>query len=182
MSLKNSADSFGAITKFFHWCIGPIIIVQYIVIYWKHYILPEKDPLGVFLVTEFHKPVGVIILCLVFLRFSWRLINTQPGYPPSVPVLEQKIAHAMHWFLYVCMFVMPISGIMMSTYGGYAINLWGFYQLPFFVAKNKELGSLWYNIHVYASYALLGAFCLHVLAAFYHHFILRNNILKRMLP
>lgn len=129
-----------------------------------------------------HKSLGITILGLVILRVLWKQINITPNLPVDSASWEIKGARLTHFALYVLMFGMPISGWIMSSAGGHAISYFGLVEIPEIVDKNKELGKLAWNAHGYLGYAAIAVISLHTLAAIYHHFIRKDNILTRMLP
>jgi cytochrome b561 len=77
---------------------------------------------------------------------------------------------------------MPLTGWMMSSARGFPVSWFGFIQLPDFVPKNKSLYDTMLETHETLSWALYAIVFLHVVAALKHHYILKDNVLKRMLP
>ncbi len=182
MSFKNTPSTYGSVTKFFHWSIAILIILQFVWYGIKAYILPEKSELGFFFIRSMHKPLGVIIILLVLMSLVWRVFNTKPLYPAAMAVWEQTIAKVVQIFLYFTMLIMPISGVIMSMAGGYKISLFGLYTLPMLMEKNKALGGLAHEIHEISTTVFIVLLILHLGAALKHHFILKDNLLRRMLP
>lgn len=182
MELKNTSQGFGVITKFFHWLIAIAFLLQFFWVYWKRYMLPEGSKLGGVFIGQLHKPIGALILIVGLMALIWRHRNIRPEYPPLMPAWEKTAAKITHIALYFLILLFPISGILMSTYAGYPIKFWGFYQLPLFLEKNKEMGTFFYNIHEILGYITMGVIGVHIGAALKHHFISKDNILTRMLP
>ena len=79
------------------------------------------------------------------------------------------------------MFLMPLSGYVSSTLKGHPTKILGT-PLPMLFEKNKELAGAVFNVHVIASYLCALFILMHIGAALKHHFINKDNILKRMLP
>jgi len=87
----------------------------------------------------------------------------------------------MHVAFYALMILMPLAGWLMLSAQGKPIPFFGL-QLPALISESKELAKLIKEIHSTAGtvgYFLIG---LHALAALFHHFVLRDNTLRRMLP
>jgi cytochrome b561 len=71
---------------------------------------------------------------------------------------------------------------MMSSARGFPVSWFGFFQLPDLVPKNKTLYDVFLGTHEALQWVLYTVVALHVLAALKHHFMLKDNVLKRMLP
>ena len=76
---------------------------------------------------------------------------------------------------------MSISGYILTTAGGKSINFFDFFHFPMWVEPIKTISGFFYDVHVFVSYCLIALIVVHVGAALKHHFIERDNILKRML-
>jgi len=77
---------------------------------------------------------------------------------------------------------MPLSGWMMSSARGFPVSWFGFWQLPDLVPKNKPLYEALVTTHGVLASVLVAVVVLHVAAALKHHFVLRDDVLRRMLP
>ena len=126
-----------------------------------------------------HKSVGFLILVALALRLSWRWKSALPPEAPA-PKWQQKAARCTHYALYALMFMMPLSGWAMSSALGFPVNVFGWFMLPDIAPANNALGHLLKEIHEYSAYALIALSALHVLAALYHQFKLKDGLLRRM--
>ena len=129
-----------------------------------------------------HKSFGTLALFAIALRILVRLISVVPALPDSMPGHEKKLAQLAHFLLYAMMIAVPLSGFLMSDFGGHPIPLfnWATFEL---LEDNKELaGTLW-EIHTTIPYVLLGIIALHILGALKHRYFDKpeNDVLKRML-
>jgi cytochrome b561 len=131
---------------------------------------------------SWHKWVGVTIFGLACLRLLWRLTHTPPAYPDSMPRWQQNAAHGVHGLLYLLIFAIPVSGYFYSLAAGIPVVYLGIVPLPVFIGPDPELKALLKEVHYALNMVLLGAFCLHVLAALKHQLIDRDRTLQRMLP
>lgn len=182
MDIKNTSDRYGIISKFFHWIIALLVFAQFYLILWERYVLPEKSLLANIYISGFHKPIGILILILVILTLLWKMFNPRPGYLPNMPNWEKITARATHALLYILLIIMAMSGFIMSSAAGKPPNLFGLYQFPMLIEQNKILSDFFFKVHAISGYCLVALITLHILAALKHHFIDRDNILKRMLP
>ncbi len=179
MFIKNTSQQFGLVSKIFHWIIALLVAVQFYLIIHVSF-LPKDSPLIGFLIGGLHKPIGMLILLLAVLSYCWRAINISPSYPPSMKPFEKVAAKWVHNLLYLCLIVMPLSGLIMSVAGGRPPNFFGLFQVPEFMEKNQRLSDNFYAVHQYTTYVLIALIAIHILAALKHHFINRDTILKRM--
>ncbi len=179
MAIQNTTVRWGAVAQFFHWLIVALIIVQITLAS-----LADDLPLGVkkLALLARHKSVGITILGLVVLRLLWRWMNPTPALPDTLKPHERILASFTHVALYILLFALPLTGWMMSSARGFAVSWFGFIQLPDFVPKNKPLYDAMLETHGALVWALYVVLALHVLGALKHHFMLKDDVLRRMLP
>ncbi len=131
---------------------------------------------------SWHKWAGVSVFLLAFLRVFWRITHQPPALPKTMPRLMQIAAHAGHHSLYLLMFLIPLSGWLMSSAKGFQTVWFGVLPIPDLVPKNKVAGDLLLTAHVWLNYSLIAILAGHVGAALKHHFIDSDDVLTRMLP
>jgi cytochrome b561 len=129
---------------------------------------------------NWHKWVGMTILGLAALRALWRLTHPAPPLLP-MPAWQRISAHALHGLLYAMMFALPLSGWAYSNATGYPIVYLGLWRLPDLVMKDKALAAQLVQVHHTLGWVLLATVVIHVAAALKHHFVDRDETLKRML-
>jgi cytochrome b561 len=99
-----------------------------------------------------------------------------------MPEWQRLAAEGVHYLLYICMFIIPISGWLMSSAKGFQTVWFGVIPLPDLVDKNKELGDLLHEVHEYLNYGMLLLVIGHTGAAFEHQFIKKDGLIGRMNP
>ena len=179
MALRNTTYRWGALSQLFHWLIVALLITQVTLAF-----MADDLPAGARKLTLLarHKSVGITILMLVILRLLWRLANPTPELPPTLKPYERKLAQVTHALLYALLIAMPLSGWMMSSARGFPVSWFGFFQLPDLVPKSKPLYDALVATHATLAVVLGCVVALHVAAALKHHFWLRDDTLRRMLP
>jgi len=177
MQIHNTADKFGIVSKTLHWIVAILIIAAWIV---GNYAvdLPDKDP-AKFKLFDLHKSVGMAVLMLVIIRLSWRLYDGVPKFLGKSRLLEVA-ANTVHYLLYAFMFIQPLSGWAMSSAAGYNPTFFGLFTFPSLVAKNPGMVETYVVIHNTSANILLLLFVMHISGALVHHFIFKDNTLKRM--
>ncbi|MCP5363258.1 MAG: cytochrome b [Rickettsiaceae bacterium] len=175
--LKNTVSSYGLISKLFHWLIGIAIIGLLVIGFTMVSILPSTDKWQLY---AMHKATGVVVLFFVLLRFLWRFINIKLELPADLPLWQKLASKITHYLLYIFMFLMPVSGILMSRFGGHEINVFNLFIIPP-LEKNIILARFFNNLHEVSAFLFAALIGLHISAGLYHHFIRKDNILSRMI-
>jgi cytochrome b561 len=170
---------YGATAKGLHWLIAAIILLQFGLALSMASVCAgnETD-----LLINLHFAFGVLVVPLVLLRLAWRLTHPVPLAMDNVPLWQERLAESTHWLIYVLLLISPFLGWIAANARGFGVSFFGLFALPTLLASDRALGGLLGTIHQWTSYALLGIVGLHVLAALYHHFLLRDETLRRMLP
>ena len=175
MSFLNSQKEYGLLAKLFHWITFIILIAQI--------------PFGFYLVgLEFsdrridleniHILLGIIVFYITLFRLIWKFFNSSPTEGNSFFKGQIFIAKANHFFLYLSIFAITISGILKKLYMGEKLN---FIFFSFgFEKDNFQLADSFYTVHIYANYLLITLVILHILAVVAHHFIFKDKILKKI--
>jgi cytochrome b561 len=113
------------------------------------------------------------------LRLLWTLTNPKPI--SLNPYGGERFAErSVHWFLYIAVISMPIAGWVGTSSGGKPPHL-GNFVLSLPIQKNKALIDTAFDVHNTLAIVIIVLFSLHFLAALYHHFIKKDNTLRRML-
>ncbi|MEO8308361.1 MAG: cytochrome b/b6 domain-containing protein [Pseudomonadota bacterium] len=177
---KNTPLRWGSVSKLFHWVIVALIITQFVLAN-----MAEDLPLGMAKLATLarHKSVGITILALAVLRLLWRLYNrNSPPLPADLKPYQRGLAHLTHYGLYLLLFAMPLSGWMMSSAKNYPVSWFGMFTLPNLVPPDEGVFALMKSTHGVLAGTLVVIATLHVLAALYHHFMKKDDVLRRMLP
>ena len=174
--LKNTNNSYGSVSKFLHWFMGITLICLITIGYFLEDLkMPE--------LYKAHKAMGFLMLLLVVARLLWRFGNLTPTYDNSIPKWMAFAGHSLHYVLYALMIVTPLSAFIASNAAQYPVSFLFLFDMPsLFANKDAELAKSAMWIHRQVALILALAIGAHALAALYHHFIRKDNILKRMLP
>ena len=175
MNIFNSQKDYGLLAKLFHWITFVILIAQI--------------PFGFYLVgLEFsdrridleniHILIGITVFYITLFRLVWKFFNSSPTEGNSFFKGQIFIAKANHFFLYLSIFTITISGILKKLYMGEKLNFL-FFSYGF-KKDNFQLADLYYEVHIYANYLLIVLVALHILAVIVHHFIFKDKILDKI--
>jgi cytochrome b561 len=123
----------------------------------------------------------MLVLLLAVVRILWKLANKGRPTPAGTGMIK-KAAAAGHGLLYLLVLLQPISGWAMSSAANYPVTLFGWFQFPALVAENHDLHESLEEVHEALFYALVAVAVVHIAAALYHHFFLKDDVLRRMMP
>jgi len=190
---RNTASRWGLVSRNLHWLIAVMIAVQvplgfYMNEVYKELIATRSNDYSLLLqVSQLHHTNGFLILILTTLRLGWRLGNPTPEIPRSLAAYQRYLARLTHLFLYVLLFAFPLSGwATLSAYEGeFPIYFFGWEQVPRLVPQAIDGSHAPYEFYaaIHKACWRLGAVVLglHVVAALWHHVVVKDNVLKRML-
>lgn len=162
-----------------HWLMLALIVAVYACIELRGF-YPKGSAIREAL-KAWHYLLGLTVFGLVWLRLLARLAGRVPPIIPSPPQWQLRVAHVVEFTIYVFVIVMPVLGWLSVSAEGKAIALFGL-QLPRLIGENKGLATQLEDIHGLignVGYAVIGV---HALAALIHHYLQRDNTLRRMLP
>ena len=127
--------------------------------------------------------MGFVLLILVVVRIIIKSRSTPPSpLPSSIPPLQQKVAHFTHVMLYAALICQPLLGwYATNAWGVKNIPIFGLFNLPTLVDKNRELGNSLLEIHGYIGFLIAALILIHIGAALMHQFIKKDGVLLRML-
>ncbi|WP_175841707.1 cytochrome b [Burkholderia arboris] len=162
---------------FFHWAVFLLVALAYLAIEIRG---PKGSDSRVFWMNV-HLTAGTFVLVLSVLRVLWRVVSRVPEAIPQAALLRwlSKLAHVA---LYVFIIAQPLLGIMMINMGGKPVSLdWLGVSFTLF-GPDKALRPTIKEAHELIGNAFYFVIGLHALAALYHHFIRRDDVLRRMAP
>lgn len=179
MTWRNTNEQYGGVAKSFHWVIALLVVGMLCVgLYMTGLDLgPQKLQ-----IYGLHKSFGIAILVLVSMRLLWRLMNAHPLPLPNHQKWEKILARVIHGLLYVALFLMPLSGWIMSSAKGFSVSVFGLFTLPDLVRPNEGLAEVAVEVHEIVAYTMIVMIGLHFAGAMKHHVIDRDSTLRRMLP
>ncbi|HEY8190743.1 MAG TPA: cytochrome b [Micavibrio sp.] len=176
---RNTALKFGVVHKALHWIIAVLVIAMICV---GLYMVSLDPSPKLFRIYALHKSVGISILTLAVLRLAWRMSNIRPMPLPNHQAWEKFLATIIHALLYAALFIMPLSGWIMSSAKGFSVSVFGLFTLPNLVRPDKSLADLAITVHSYTAWTLIAMIALHAAGALKHHLIDRDDTLRRMFP
>lgn len=174
MSFKvPSPVPYPAISRNLHWLMAIFILFMFASGWLREFVPGEYRGLWM----SIHKGCGITILALLMARIAARVILT---IPKNGKTIADRAAGAVHGLLYIAMICSPLSGWLMVSAQGRGIAF-GPVTIPPLMEKAADKVSLLKEIHEVSAYAFAGLVSVHILAALYHVFYLRDDVIYRMI-
>jgi cytochrome b561 len=130
-----------------------------------------------------HTALGLTVLVLMIIRLGWRLTHSVPSLPATRPPWQARIARGLHHGFYALLIALPLSGWLLTSVEGDAVSWFGIFPVPSLPVPGGEAAEdAIEEAHELLGNLLLVLAGLHVLAALKHHFMDRDDVLRRMLP
>jgi cytochrome b561 len=189
MTARNTLLRYGSVAMTFHWIIAALVIANICLGLWFDEFMGRGDPMK-FMVVQLHKSIGLTVLVLSILRVVWRLMNPHPPVPWANPAMR-GLAVASHYTLYFLIIAIPLTGYVMVSASplGNPTSFFGLFDwpnLPFFAGQTREqlrpIHETWSTAHVLLAWLSIVLIPIHVGGALYHHYLRKDDVLRRMLP
>ncbi len=180
--MKNTPDRYGLISRALHWS-SALLIIGLIAVGWYMTGLADEDPArrGIY---NLHKSIGVLTMFLLIARFAWLRVSPAPALPSVFAPKEQRVTKGIQALLYLLMLLVPVSGYLMSTAGGYPVPFFGLFNMPALVGESKALAGFAHEAHAILGYGMLALVALHMAGALKHRLADRggpSDVMARML-
>ena len=176
--LRNSTARWGWPSKLLHW-IGAIIILLLLGHGWWMTHLAPRGP-DRLLHYAGHSALGYDLLVLLVLRILWRWMNPVPTMPPGTKRWEEIAARAGHIGLYVLMFATTVVGWALAGTMRAPMQKDVFGITFPALTSGRELHNVLEDTHKVLAYLLAALVVVHIAGALRHHFVKRNDVLRRM--
>jgi cytochrome b561 len=179
MTSSTASDRYATPVIALHWLIFLLIVISFASIELREFFPKGSAPREA--MKSLHFMIGLTVLALVVARIAARFLSPTPRILPPPPHWQEIAARVVHLALLVFMVAMPILGWLILSAEGDPVPFWGL-ELPPLIAADKALAEQIEEIHETVGnigYFLIGA---HAAAALFHHYVVRDNTLVRMLP
>lgn len=162
-----------------HWLVALVVVGLFALGWWmvdlNYYHAWYKTA------PDTHKSIGLILFFVLIVRLILKTLTAAPSPLSSHAKWEKWLAQKTHWLLYLLLFVVMFSGYLISTADGRAISIFGVFDIPATLTSIPNQEDIAGTIHLYGACVLIGFSLLHAIGALKHHFIDKDNTLKRML-
>jgi cytochrome b561 len=178
MQWRNTSERYGLVSLVLHWLVAVVVFGLFGLGYW----MVGLDYYSSWYKTapELHKSIGLLLFAVMLVRMLWRRLSPPPASLPNHGSLTRLASKLGHAFLYLGLFVLMVSGYLISTAEGRGIPVFGLFEVPATVSSIPNQEDVAGLVHEYLAWALVIFAGIHALAALKHHFIDRDATLRRM--
>jgi cytochrome b561 len=170
-------SQYNRISKVIHWVSAISVFGLFALGYWMVDLTYYSEWYKI--APFWHKSIGLTLFALTLFRIVWKQIIPSPEMEGQAwEKTGAKIAHAL---LYILLFATFISGYMISTADGRGIDVYNLFTLPGLGSLIENQEDIAGEVHFYLTYSLIALALLHAVAALKHHFINKDNTLKKMI-
>lgn len=170
----NRLARYDAVARGLHWAMAVLIIANLL----SGFLNDALE--GIVRVIPVHKSIGLTVLVLSLVRLGWRFAGHRPP-PTAMPAWVRAAAKATHAAFYLLMIALPLSGWIFTSAGKYPLDWFGLFPVPkFAVTKGDAIYTVMHGGHEAMGVIAALLIALHVGAALRHHFVLRDQVLRRM--
>ena len=175
---RKTTGGYGLISRLNHWAVALAMIGMLAFgLYLENAEIARADRGAL---MGLHKSLGALFLAFALWRVGYRLAQGFPASAAAMSPLLEFAAKAAHWGLLACILIMPLSGLLMSLYGGHAVDVFGLFAIDGF-EKNASVSGAAGAAHGVVGKLAIALILLHIGAALKHHFIDRDATLRRMI-
>jgi cytochrome b561 len=166
MMIKDTREEYGAVSRVLHWSMALAFFLLIALGWWMvglDYYSPYYKS-----APDLHRSVGLLVLVALGVRIAWRLINVKPVGDDLSPV-ERTASRVVHLGFYPLLIVLLVSGYLISTADGRAIDVYGWFSVPAVVAAPglEDAAGL---VHQWSAYAVMALAVVHSAAALKHRY------------
>ncbi len=163
--------------RIIHWLTSILLVATVLIVLIRDQMETKSVRLEL---LNLHRAVGLGILLMVTIRLFFRTKHVRNLPNHGLSLFNELAAKAAHFSIYIALIALPILGLLQTNATGKEATFFGLFTLPKLISPNEDLAESLQDYHAYAAWILVALICLHVLAAIWHHFILRDNVLDSM--
>lgn len=177
--IKDTSDKYGLLSKLFHWLSALCIFGLFGVGFWMVDLSYYSEWYQT--APHWHKSIGLLLFIATAFRLVWKVVTESPKPSQTHSIKVQQSSKIVHRALYLILLLIMASGYLISTADGRAIEVFDWFNVSSvgeLISNQEDIAGL---VHQYLAYILIFIAIIHACAALKHHFIDRDDTLKRML-
>lgn len=168
---------YDAVARLLHWLIAALVVAQYAIGWTMPDVHRDTQPVGL---IAAHLIVGTALLAAMACRVLWRATHRPPA--SNLSPAMRALSGVTHGALYVLLIAVPLLGWINASSRAWAVTLAGVIPLPALSTAGSAFGHAMGDVHGILAWVLFAGIGLHVAAALMHRFVLRDQVVQRMMP
>lgn len=174
-----SRTHYDGVTIALHWATAILVVTQFSIAHiWEF--LVKGTPWRIGLIST-HAALGIVLAAIIMARICWRLLN-RGKLPPAVTGLQHIVASAVHGILYLLLVTQVTLGFLLGWSAGNPLRFFNLFSVPPLYVVSPDMRHLVGPLHNYTAWTIIGFALIHACAALMHHYVLRDPVLRRMIP
>jgi cytochrome b561 len=178
MRWKSDRQYYGMVAILLHWSVAVMVLLLFLLGLWMtglEYYHPwyRQGP-------DIHRSIGVLLFGVLLVRLAWRWSNPPPEPLPDHTAVERITAGLVHRLLYLLLFCVMLSGYLISTADGRALDVFGWFELPALITGIELQEEIAGRAHLVIAVTTIALVAVHIGGAFKHHFVDRDRTLLRI--
>lgn len=171
-------DRYDSVTIGFHWLTAVLVLALFATGALREY-APRAWHL--FWLEGLHVSVGIAFAVVLIGRLVWRFVGGR-RLAAAAKDFTGMLSRLVHWLLYLLLAVQVVLGFSLRWLQGEDFSFFGLFSIPSLLTTNRALAHAIADWHSWAAWALVIIAGGHAAAAIYHRYVLKDAVLKRMLP
>lgn len=172
---QHGDETYGLVARLLHWSIVVLVAAQFVLGWTMPDVHRDTQPAGL---IAWHLAIGTALIAAMAVRIVWRLTHRPP--PVNLPPLLGAVSRTTHFLLYAALIAVPVLGWANASSRGWAGTLFSALPLPALVPTGSTVGHAMGDIHSAIAWVLLVLIGMHVGAALFHRFVLKDKVLQRI--
>ena len=161
----------------FHWLTALLVSTSFVVA-WVRDGIWDMEARAFWL--DVHRTIGLGILTLTVVRLAFRLRLGPTSRGADLPRPFWLASRLTHGLIYAGLVAMPLLGWAQSSARARNLRIFDL-PIPRLVGHDRNMAETWGGWHERVAWGLLALIVLHALAALYHHYVRRDDVLRAML-
>ncbi|MEL7292644.1 MAG: cytochrome b [Pseudomonadota bacterium] len=175
--MKSEVKNYNLLARAIHWLSALVVIGMFAVGWWMVDLSYYSEWYRI--APHWHKSVGLLLAGVTLFRLVWKTVTPSPKVEGAAyEVIGAKLAHLA---MYGLLFALFASGYLISTEDGRGIDVFNWFTVPGLGALFEGQADLAGQVHFYLAWGLILLAAVHALAALKHHFINKDNTLRKMI-
>lgn len=177
--LSPSRKRYDHLTILLHWLTACCVIFLFASAHiWE--VLARGTPLRKGL-QSLHISVGILLAIVILWRLVWRATHRAKLDEIPMPRTMSLVSTLTHWALYALLLAQITLGFLFRWAQGEPFYFFSVFPIPDVFGIDSALRRTFGMLHNNVAWALIILAGMHALAALFHHYVLRDGILRRML-
>jgi cytochrome b561 len=178
IAARDNATNYDNVAIALHWATAVLVLIQFaLAVTWDYFSRETRQGL-----EGLHVSFGVLLAAVIAVRIIWRLIPAHRR-PAIVSGWVKLASQTVYYLLYALLVAQAGLGFAFRWAQGHTVSFFGLFSIPGpYGALERSTRHILHDLHEKAGWAIVIIAFGHALAALYHHYVLKDRVLERMLP